>query len=237
MSISFQVKTDREQERQQKEGTLQKVLRDHFPHWVVSSRFKHHPDYSLFPGLYCGTINSTDKWLSLIASAYFEKWMHEGIMKSYGVCGGWDPRWHTATRNWYGVDPVQWVTDTYGDTLENQFPKLSEVYDGRTWEHIVDTRDAAFLPTFTLQPAIAPFPVAVLENGHYCARESDISASVKVWSKERNRNSADSYIFLWMDNMGIPYKRIEFFDNAQGRFVEWESDGREFHLAPYQEWM
>src|SRR5436190_6650243 len=74
MSISFQVNTDREQERQQKEETLQKLLHDHFPHWVVPSRFKHHPAYSLFPGLYCATINSTDKWLSLIASAYFEKW-------------------------------------------------------------------------------------------------------------------------------------------------------------------
>lgn len=130
MSISFQVKTDpkrREeykQEREQKEATLQKLLRDLFPHWVISPRFEQHPRSSLFPGLYCGNIDSPDKYLSLIASAYFEKWRREDIIESYGVSGGRDSRYIMATRGWYGVDdPVQWVTDTYGDTLEHQFPE------------------------------------------------------------------------------------------------------------------
>ena len=124
VSIHFSVQGKTWDERYQahlpKAAALTRLLHDLFPHWIVSD-FKEH---RAFPGMWCAEIRATDKWLSLLASAYFERWGREGIMDKhgYGVCGGWDPRYDTARLRWQNVDPVQWVMETYGDTLENQFP-------------------------------------------------------------------------------------------------------------------
>ena len=114
-------------ERQAKETEVSRLLAETFPAWKVG-RFKEHPMRDMFPGLWIAKIRMPEKWHSLISMAYYIRWARQGLIRrDHYNAAACDPRW----KEW-GVsqammeaeDPVQWVTDTYGDMLENQFPML-----------------------------------------------------------------------------------------------------------------
>jgi hypothetical protein len=91
---------------------------------------------------------------------------------------------------------------------------------------------------FVLQPSVAPFSVASLGNGRYCAKLTDISAYVKQWSGGRHLYVEGSYVAHWLERIGIECREgsVEYYDDEQGTFfVEWESNGQVFHPIAYEE--
>ena len=119
-------------ERQAKETEITRLLAETFPSWKVG-RFKAHPLRDLFPGLWIADIRMPEDRHSLLSMAYYIRWARQGLIKpDHYNAASCDPRWHewgVSQAMMVAEDPVQWVTDTYGDTLGNQFPVL--IHTGR----------------------------------------------------------------------------------------------------------
>lgn len=119
-------------ERRAKEAEVRRLLTETFPAWKVGP-FKAHPLRQRPLGLWIATIWMPEDRHSLLSMAYYLRWARQGLIQhDHYNAASCDPRW-----NEWGVsqtmreaeDPVQWVTDTYGDTLEKQFPML--IHTGR----------------------------------------------------------------------------------------------------------